>query len=251
MRRLFTEAELSEIMYIDGGDAHHLMHVLRAKIGQTVVLVDGNGVAGEAEIISYEDDRVTLKLLKVLDENRDSPIEITILQCLPKSDKMDFIVQKAVELGANFVQPIRSANCVVRYDAKKSADRVKKWQRIADEAAKQCGRGRLLKVQDIEDIKVWLKKFSEEKDDSTVLLFCYEGENDLSIGKILQNARENGVEKYFLLIGPEGGFSLEEAQAVLEAGGHSVTLGPRILRAETAAVAAMSVVQFACGDLGR
>ena len=245
MRRLFYKGILADKIKITGQDAHHLMHVMRAKAGQEVTVVDDEGSVALMEMTAFTAESVELTLKERLEGNTESPLELTLVQCLLKADKMDWVVQKAVELGADRICPVASQNCVVQYDSKKAEQRRQRWQKIADEAAKQCGRTKLLKVEPICSFKEWLAKssFSEENP----LYFCYENEEQ----KILKESlRENKSLKATSLIGPEGGFTLEEAQATEEAGGKSVTLGPRILRAETAALASLSVIQYELGDLG-
>ena len=197
------------------------------------------------EMTAFCETAVTLTLRERLAADTESPIQLVLAQCLLKADKMDFVVQKAVELGAVGVVPVRSQNCVVRYDAKKAAGRRDRWQKIADEAAKQCGRTALLSVEPVTDIADFLQQEAAAAD--TELIFFYENEQDQTVKDYLSQVT---AKRIVLLVGPEGGFSLDEAKAVAEAGGHSVTLGPRILRAETAALAALAVAQYAKGDLG-
>jgi len=245
MRRLFYKGILADTVEITGSDAHHLMHVMRAKAGQEIILVDDENQVARMEMTAFREDAVTLTLLERLEADTESPIALVLAQCLLKSDKMDMVVQKAVELGAVGVIPVRSQNCVVRYDAKKAAARQQRWQKIADEAAKQCGRTALLAVDPVTDIKALIA--AEKECEDSVLVFFYENEDTQTVKEYLRQIKSRRI---VLLVGPEGGFSLDEAKAVEEAGGKSVTLGPRILRAETAALTAMSVVQYECGDLG-
>jgi len=245
MRRLFYKGILADTVEITGSDAHHLMHVMRARAGQEIILVDDENQVARMEMTAFREDAVTLTLLERLEADTESPIDLVLAQCLLKSDKMDMVVQKAVELGAVGVIPVRSQNCVVRYDAKKAAARQQRWQKIADEAAKQCGRTALLAVDPVTDIKALIA--TEKECEDSVLVFFYENEDTQTVKEYLRQIKSRRI---VLLVGPEGGFSLDEAKAVEEAGGKSVTLGPRILRAETAALTAMSVVQYECGDLG-
>lgn len=229
---------------ITGSDAHHLMHVMRAKAGQLVTVVDDNGQVAAMEMVAFSDSAVTLQLKEHLAADTESPLKIMLAQCLLKADKMDMVVQKAVELGAVGVIPISSQNCVARYDAKKGAARKDRWQKIADEAAKQCGRTALLKVRPI----VTLGQFiADMQATDSSLVFFYENENEQSAKEYLRSLK---AKQIVLLVGPEGGFSLDEAKLIEEAGGKSVTLGPRILRAETAALTAIAVTQYENGDLG-
>lgn len=245
MRRLFYKGLLQDTIEITGADAHHLMHVMRARPGQEIIVVDDENQVARMEMTAFCETAVTLTLRERLAADTESPIQLVLAQCLLKADKMDFVVQKAVELGAVGVVPVRSQNCVVRYDAKKAAGRRDRWQKIADEAAKQCGRTALLSVEPVTDIEDFLQQEAANAD--TELIFCYENEQDQTVKDYLSQVT---AKRIVLLVGPEGGFSLDEAKAVAEAGGHSVTLGPRILRAETAALAALAVAQYAKGDLG-
>ena len=245
MRRLFYKGLLQDTIEITGADAHHLMHVMRARPGQEIIVVDDENQVARMEMTAFCETAVTLTLRERLAADTESPIQLVLAQCLLKADKMDFVVQKAVELGAVGVVPVRSQNCVVRYDAKKAAGRRDRWQKIADEAAKQCGRTALLSVEPVTDIADFLQQEAAAAD--TELIFFYENEQDQTVKDYLSRVT---AKRIVLLVGPEGGFSLDEAEAVAEAGGHSVTLGPRILRAETAALAALAVAQYAKGDLG-
>lgn len=269
MRRLFYKGALADTIEITGSDAHHLMHVMRAKAGDEVVVVDDSGAVARMAMVAFSETAVTLELRERLAADTESPLELTIAQCLLKADKMDFVVQKAVELGATGVVPLASTNCVVRYDAKKAAARRDRWQKIADEAAKQCGRTALLTVAPVTTMADFIATqqagrvatSSSESDgavtatddraasDRPALIFCYENETNESIKTVLQSLKTRGTDKIIVVIGPEGGFTLAEAEALVGAGAHSVTLGRRILRAETAAVAALTVVQYESGDL--
>ena len=245
MRRLFIDETLAEKITVTGQDAHHLGYSLRAKIGDHCTVVDTNGVVAEMEIVSFTSDTVNLRLIKKVEADTESPLELILAMCLPKADKMDFIVQKATELGVTVIQPLKSTNCVVKYDDKKSAARQEKWQKIADEAVKQCGRTAIPAVEPIRELSEWLRAVKEDK--NLTAFMCYEAEDNKTIGDILKKCTG---KKYAVLIGPEGGFSLAEAEQARQAGLACVTLGKRILKAETAAVAALTIVQYAKGDLG-
>lgn len=245
MRRLFYKGTLAAVIEITGDDAHHLMHVMRAKAGQEVIVVDAENQVARMAMSAFREGAVTLTLQERLAADTESPIALVLAQCLLKADKMDLVVQKAVELGAVGVIPVRSQNCVVRYDAKKAAARRGRWQKIADEAAKQCGRTALLSVAAVTDLNDFLQQNAASAE--TELIFFYENEQDQTVKSYLSQVQ---AKRIVLLVGPEGGFSLDEAAAVAAASGHSVTLGPRILRAETAALTALAVVQYEKGDLG-
>lgn len=242
MRRLFLKGLLADKVTITGDDANHLMYAMRAKPGDEVILVDDMGAVARMELTGFTADSVTMKLVERLDADTESPLNLELAQCLLKGDKFELVIQKAVELGVVAIQPIASRNCVVRYEGKKAAAKQERWQKIAEEAAKQCGRTRVPQVLSVRSLAEWLN------DRQGTLLFCYENEEQQPIKAALRALSDN-VENITTLIGPEGGFTLDEAEKIQQAGGRSVTLGPRILRAETAAIAAMSIVQYEKGDL--
>ena len=243
MRRFFLNGIISETMELTGTDAHHIARVLRMAVGDNVIIADTNERTAKAEITAITDEVVTLSLIEYLEDDSEPTVKVRLAQCLPKSDKMEFIVQKAVELGAVSIQPVNSENCVVKYTADKQAKRVERWQKIAHEAAKQCKRAAVPTVEPIITLKELLSRVA---DDETVL-FCYEAED----GRTLRQAlKTHQAEKYTVLIGPEGGFSPEEARLCQEMGAHPVSLGSRILRTETASLAALTMVLYAHGELG-
>lgn len=243
MRRFFLQGIISETMELTGTDAHHIARVLRMAVGDNVIIADENERTAKAEITAITDEVVTLSLVAYLEDDSEPTIKVRLAQCLPKSDKMEFIVQKAVELGAVSIQPVSSENCVVKYTADKQAKRVERWQKIAHEAAKQCKRAAVPTVEPI----ITLKELLSRVDDDETVLFCYEAED----GRTLRQAlKTHQAEKYTVLIGPEGGFSPEEAKLCQEMGAHPVSLGNRILRTETASLAALTMVLYAHGELG-
>lgn len=243
MRRFFLNGTIGETMELTGTDAHHIARVLRMAIGDNIIVADENERTAKAEICSITDDVVTLSLIEYLKDDSEPTVKVRLAQCLPKSDKMEFIVQKAVELGASSVQPLISENCVVKYTADKQAKRVDRWQKIAHEAAKQCKRAAVPTVETI----TTLKEFLANVGDDEKVLFCYEAEDGRTLRQTLA---EHHSEKYTVLIGPEGGFSPEEARLCQEMGAYPVSLGNRILRTETASLAALTMVLYAHGELG-
>ena len=248
MRRIFIKALLQEELVITGGDAHHLGRVMRAKAGDRILVADDEGKVGEYELTGFTESSVSMKLVQQVEERTESPVEIVLAQCLPKGDKLDLIVQKATELGVNVIVPLVSDNCVVRYDGKKAKAKQEKWQKIADEAGKQCGRSRLPEVQQVQPFRQWLREAADGKRDDTAVCMCYENELQQGMKDFLQGQR--AAKRFVVIIGPEGGFSLAEAALAKELGIASVSLGTRILRAETAAISAAAVIQYENGDLG-
>lgn len=243
MRRFFIDTPLLPEMSISGQDAHHIGRVLRLQVGDHLIVVAPDGSAGKTEITSIEGDEVTLRLMETIAEDKEAPIGVYLAQGLPKSDKMDYIVQKAVELGVKGIFPMAAEHCVVQYDAKKQQARQERWQKIAVEAAKQCGRTVVPTVEPIKKLANILTSLPEE----TVVIMLYEGQAAHGLKEVLAN---HSGKAYLLLIGPEGGFSAKEVALCEKHGVCIATMGPRILRTETAALAGVSIVMYEYGDLG-
>ena len=245
MRRLFYAGALAEEIEITGGDAHHLVRVMRAQSGDEVIVAGGDGRAARMAICGIERDRVHLRRMAYLPQAEIRNAEVILIQALLKGEKMDFVVQKAVELGAAALYPIETEHVVVRYDAKKAAAKAVRWQKIADEAAKQCGRQALMPVAAIAPLSALLRNPELFGAPDTAVVFCYEGEREQSLRTRLHGF---SVRRVVLIVGAEGGFSPAEAEAVTAAGAQSVSLGRLILRAETAALAAVAVTQYELGN---
>jgi 16S rRNA (uracil1498-N3)-methyltransferase len=244
LRRFFINQPLDILpLTISGADAHHISHVLRLTPGDKITLITPEKEVGIAVITSIEKDIIYLSLEEKLAEKREADIQISLVQGLPKSDKMDYIVQKAVELGVYEIIPMAAEHSVVKYDANKKLERVKRWQKIASEAAKQCKRTIMPVVQGIKSLAEILAGL----DDDAVIIMLYEGQVPKGLKETLRELRAG---KYVLLIGPEGGFSPEEVRHCAAHKAQIVTMGPRILRTETAAVTAVALVMYECGDLG-
>lgn len=246
MRQVFYPSVLTEDIAITGGDAHHLTRVMRAQIGDVITVVDAAGQAAEMAVTELTRDAVHLRMQRVLPAETEGR-EVILVQALLKGEKMDFVVQKAAELGAVCVCPIVTEHVVVRYDAKKAAVKAARWQKIADEAAKQCGRRMLMRVAPIVSLTELLRDPAYIDAADTATVFCYEQEERQSMRTVLGGTEARRVT---LIVGAEGGFSPAEAAAVTAAGGQSVSLGHRILRAETASLTALAVTQYELGNLG-
>ena len=245
MRRLFYAGALAEEIEITGGDAHHLVRVMRAQSGDEVIVAGGDGRAARMAICGIERDRVHLRCMAYLPQAETRNAEVILIQALLKGEKMDFVVQKAVELGAAALYPVETEHVVVRYDAKKAAAKAVRWQKIADEAAKQCGRQALMPVAAIAPLSALLRNPELFGAPDTAVVFCYEGERKQSLRTRLHGL---SVRRVVLIVGAEGGFSPAEAAAIQATGAQSVSLGRLILRAETAALAALAVTQYELGN---
>ena len=242
MRRLFYKGRIADEIFVTGEDAAHIMYASRAKKGERLTVVDDVNQAALMEMTSFSPDKVTLKLIERLPLSAPGACSLILAQCLLKGDKTDFLVQKATELGATRFVPLISRNTVIRLTGEKAATKVKRWQKIAVEAAQQCG-GNILAIDNVTS----LADFLTSKPPNALFVFCHENEQETSLRQILQKTGD--ADEIILLIGPEGGFTLDEAAAIIKAGGKAVTLGRRILRAETAALVALTAVQYDKGEL--
>ena len=245
MRRLFYAGALAEKITITGGDAHHLAHVMRAQIGDEITVAGAGGRVARMTVSAVVPDAVQLSLEEYLVQEEENSHEVILVQALLKGEKMDFVVQKAVELGATAFHPVMTERVVVRYDAKKAAARAARWQKIADEAAKQCGRRALMPVAEITELSSLLQNAEFFHTSDTAVIFCYEGEEEQPMRTAM---RACTARRIVLVVGPEGGFSLAEAAAVCAASAEVVSLGRLILRAETAALVALAVTQYELGN---
>lgn len=230
-------------MVIGGQDAHHISKVLRLQVGDDLILVGADQQTGIAKIQSIASDEIKLLLLETILEDKEAPVNVYLAQGLPKSDKMDYIVQKAVELGVKGIYPLALEHCVVQYDESKKKSRQQRWQKIAEEAAKQCKRTVIPIVEPVTGLASVLSSLPAE----TIVLMLYEGQAAQGIKQALS---EQQGKNYLLLVGPEGGFSAKEVALCENHGVSVVTMGPRILRTETAALAGVAIVMYEYGDLG-
>ena len=230
-------------MTLTGAEANHLTRVLRLKPGSEIEVVGAAGEAAVAVIDEISGETATLRLTRRVERVSEPPIEVVLAQALTKNDKFDYIVQKAVELGASRIVPLAMEHCVVKYTMEKANQKVERWQKIAAAAVKQSGRCVVPTVMNVMTFSELLTQFSADY----FMFFCYEQEKTQGIKTVLRQVKN---DKILLIIGPEGGFSRQEATLALASGAHAVSFGPRILRTETAATAALAVAMYECGDLG-
>lgn len=226
-------------IFMQGSDVNHIRNVLRMKPGEDVRVNDGRGKTYLCCVSSYEEQTAVLDILKELDSDTELPSRIILFQGLPKGDKMEWIVQKAVELGAYSIVPFAAKRSVVKLDEKKAAKKRARWQLIAKGAAEQSGRGIIPEVSTV-------RTFAEAlgmAGDLDVVLIPYELEEGMKeTARVLENI-ECG-QSVGIFIGPEGGFEEEEVERAKEAGAYAITLGKRILRTETAGLTTLSVLMY-------
>ncbi|HHT73137.1 MAG TPA: 16S rRNA (uracil(1498)-N(3))-methyltransferase [Firmicutes bacterium] len=236
---------IGEKVRITGEDAHHITRVLRLQAGDHVEVAFGSGEIGIVELTSVKSDGVEGDVVQRFRSYQEPPIRLRLYQGLAKGDKMDFVIQKAVELGVKEIVPFTSQYTVVKLEASAAEKRLRRWQRIADEAAKQCLRAELPVVRPLISFEQVLADLKEGPKDELVLL-PYEHEEKQGINSVPTG--EWGAVS--IIIGPEGGFHPAEVEAARENGAKVVSLGPRILRTETAGLVALSLVGYRWGDLG-
>lgn len=226
-------------IYIEGADVNHMKNVLRMKPGEDVRVSDGGGKTYLCCVSAYEEKRAVLDILKALDSDTELPSRIVLFQGLPKGDKMEWIIQKAVELGAYSVVPFAAKRSVVKLDEKKAVKKQLRWQMIAKGAAEQSGRSIIPEMKNVLTFADALD-VSKELD---VLLIPYELEEDMKETARIIDAIRPG-QSVGIFIGPEGGFEEEEVELAKSAGAYPVSLGKRILRTETAGLTVLSVLMY-------
>lgn len=228
---------------VTGSELGHMRRVLRLRTGDRVTLFDDEGREHEGIIQSYSGRSAEIEILNSCQPKRESSLDVTLAQALGKGEKMDWVVEKATELGVRSIVPFFSSRTVPRLDTKKIESRRERWKRIAISAAKQSARTRIPEILGLIAFEDLLRRPwpSELK-----LIFLEEG----SLQGLTEIKEEKShLSSVLLVIGPEGGFTYEEASETMRRGFRSIGLGKRILRTETAALAALSVVQFLWGDL--
>jgi len=231
------------ILRIGGSEVRHIRRVLRLKQGDGLVVFDGSGKEYEGTIIEEGPSFVVMMIQNTLLSKRESPLEITLAQSLVKGEKMDYLIQKATELGVKEIIPFFSSRSVPLLEKSGRLKRYHRWERIAIEASKQCGRGVVPKIGPLQDFSEMLQMASSE----FLRLILWEKEG-ASVKEILKESRQK--IKIFFIVGPEGGVSNGEIEHAKRAGFIPINLGKRILRSETASLCFLSILQYEWGDIG-
>ncbi len=244
MRRFFVEGLIPDDKRVEitGAEFIHLKRVLRLAKGAEVAVFNGRGVELTGVIEAMEKDRAIVKVEGRGESLRESPLRLVLIQALPKGEKTDFIIQKATELGVSEVRFYASKRAVSRVTAGKEGAKTQRWRRIAIEAAKQCGRSVVPEVLFFEDI-IRVSTGLE----GAMKIALWENEKATGVVEAIKGKTDKSVVA--VLVGPEGGLPDEEVEDVRRLGFTPVKFGPRILRAETAAIAVLAVLQFALGDI--
>ena len=247
MRHFFIDPSMltKPLVMIKGSEAHHIRNVLRFKTGDSIMLFDGAGFEYEAVIINMSARKVEVEIRRKRKATLNYGVQITVAQAFLKEKKMDDLVRKLCELGVARWIPFFSQRSIARPDKRRLAGRTQRWRRIATEALKQCRRidtpeiGEALSFESVLD-------FSKSCD--LKILFWENETNPLS--QNFGSERQPAIEKILVMLGPEGGFTKHEVERAENCGFVVAGLGPRILRAETATLAACTLVQYLFGDMG-
>lgn len=244
----------ASILTLSTHETHHLIHVLRMTPGDEAFVFDGCGREYRCSFRRVEGNRAQLEIEDTLSDVVESRLHLTLAQALVKGEKFDFIIQKATELGVSSIAPLMTRYADVRLDDQQKTKRVERWRRISLEAMKQCGRRKLVEIT----MPQTLREFIAEPEPSSAgtpgaashiqrALLLFSGKGGMAVTDALAEIPPHCPVS--ALIGPEGGWSDDELETLNDCGCKAVTLGPRVLRTETAAVVAITLIQHAMGDL--
>lgn len=244
MARFFIEKEdiRDGFLYVREG-AHHILHVLRLGVGDSLTLCDGKGTDYDCRIEEVREEELVCRAVASRRADTEPEVEITLYQGVPKGDKMEWIIEKGVECGISRIIPVEMLRSVSRPEKKKAEAKTQRWNKIARAAAKQSQRGRIPEVLSPQSIRQCLAMLAEYD----LVLVCYEEERRNSLRKVLEEHAH--ARRIAIVIGPEGGLEEEEVQEFTAQGAIVVGLGPRILRTETAGMVAASLVLYEFGQL--
>jgi 16S rRNA (uracil1498-N3)-methyltransferase len=231
------------VLKVEGSEVKHIRNVLRLKAGDEIIVFDGLGNEFEGTIIKEASSSVVIQVQNIFSSKRESPLEITLAQSLLKGEKMDYLIQKATELGVKEITPFLSSRSIPLLEKSGKLKRQHRWERIAIEGSKQCGRGVIPRIEPIRDYSEVLQAAPSD----SLRLILWERDK-VRLREALERSKEK--TRIFFVVGPEGGFSQEEIGEAKRAGFITVTLGKRVLRAETASLCLISILQYDRGDIG-
>ena len=241
MTRIFQPYTINQnsLITLDDNAFNHLIRVLRMKTGESITLFDGSNQITPAVIHEVNKKTVIVKTANSVLDNRESPLNIHLGQVISRGDKMEFTIQKSVELGVNTITPLLSERCGVKLDQERLEKKVQQWQKIVISACEQCGRNIIPSINPVMKLETWCANLT----DSLKLNLHPKAEQGI-------NQLPNDNKNISLLIGPEGGLSNEEISMTHQYQFTDILLGPRVLRTETAALTAITALQVRLGDLG-
>lgn len=250
MHRFFIESGLhygvgNRIDILNKDDVKHISKVLRMRVDELIEICDGNNKEYICKILDINNQEIKTEVVQELEISRESKIKITLFQSLPKGQKMELILQKSVELGVHSIVPVITDRCIsIIKDAKTEKNKLERWQKIIDEASKQSKRGIVPQITST----VKLSELNKNKLDYDLILMPHVLGNQKNLKEVLKSNSDS--INIAIFIGPEGGFTEDEVEMVLNWGAIPITLGPRILRTETAGFVTSSVVMYELGDIG-
>lgn len=248
MPKFFVKSNqiVENVIDITGTDVNHITNVLRLKVNDKIQIcneeTEDNYIT---QIIETNKENIKCKILEKLANKAEAGIDVTIFQGLPKADKMELIIQKCTELGVKEITPVQMERSIVKLDPKSEAKKIERWQKIAEVASKQCGRDRICKINNVVNIENICNMCSKYD----IVLVPYENEENKSLKQELKKLNSKNL-KIAIVIGPEGGFEQKEIEQLKQNGGQIVTLGKRILRTETVAIAMSSIIMYELADFG-
>lgn len=239
MKKIFIPTPLDEIIELPKNVTHHVLHVFRHNMEKPITVTGSDNRCGTYQITAEVDGKAQAKLIEYVDANLASYRTI-LVQSLLKGEKLEWVLQKATELNVDTIYLVPTANCVAKYDEKKLQSKVNRWEKIMLEAAQQCGRNHLPTLVVGETLLQALDIESE-----ALKLVAYENEAGQTIKDVLKTLHsDKSVTDVLICIGPEGGYQEKEINAIIKYGGKSVSLGNTILRAETAAIGSLAMIQY-------
>jgi len=231
------------ILRVEGDEVRHIRRVLRLRVGDDLIVFNGAGKEYEGTIIEERSSSVGIRVKRVLSSLSESPLEIVLAQSLLKGEKMDYLIQKATELGVKRILPFFSSRTIPLLEETRRSRRYQRWKRIAVEASKQCGRGAVPQIEPLQDFHELIQKVGQ----GFLRLILWEREG-VRLKEILE--KSSGKKKIFFIVGPEGGFTQEEIERARGEEFVPVHLGKRILRSETSSLCLLSILQYEWGDIG-
>lgn len=246
MPKFFVKEEQiqDDKIIIQGQDVNHIRKVLRGKVSDELQICNSqNGENFLCDIETIENEEIICNIKKRIEEKAESNIEVTIFQGLPKADKMEYIIQKSVELGVYNITPIEMKRCVVKLNEKDKNKKEIRWQKISEVAAKQCGRDLIPKINSIINVK----KLCDLIYNYDIVLVAYENEKENTLKQQLKKIKLNENYSKFkigIIIGPEGGLEENDVEMFKNSGAEVITLGKRILRTETVALNVLSIIMY-------
>jgi len=239
MKKIFIPTPLDEIIQLPKDVTHHVLHVFRHNMEKPITVTGSDNRCGIYQIIEEVDGLAQAKLIEYV-ESDVSSYRTILVQSLLKGEKLEWVLQKATELNVDTIYLVSTGNCVAKYDDKKLQSKVSRWEKIMLEAAQQCGRNQLPTLVVGETL---LQVLTIEAD--ALKLVAYENEDGHTIKTALQSVHTNQtITDILICVGPEGGYQEKEINAIIESGGKSVSLGNTILRAETAAIGSLAMIQY-------